>query len=213
MSLGKHNLKHSRISSLLTFAAIMGMPNMFVLGKSTRRLGVLLAGCACLTACGAGADTNVYAMPLTEAKAKIGSTKASYTTGSETRSMRSAGVAADGLRVKMPNAGTFSSSCILRFEAVDAQNTRITPDCGDTGAAISDAAARFVELEIGALVRQTLTGEPVDADRLAKEMVAVVQQSLPQAQAEGFAPDEKWVREQQEAAIRRVESEQAGWAN
>lgn len=74
-------------------------------------------------------------------------------------------------------------------------------------------AARYFELEIAALVRQTLTGEPVDAARLGKEMVAVMKQSLPQMQAESFAPDEKWVREQKEAAIRRVESEQAGWAN
>jgi hypothetical protein len=115
--------------------------------------------------------------------------------------------------VSLSKAGTFASSCVVRFEAVDADNTRITPDCGDTGAATSDVAARYFELEIAALVRQTLTGEPVDAARLGKEMVAVMKQSLPQMQAESFAPDEKWVREQKEAAIRRVESEQAGWAN
>jgi hypothetical protein len=121
-------------------------------------------------------------------------------------------VAAEGLRVKMPNAGVFSSSCLLRFEVVDDKSTRITPDCGDTGAATSDAAARFVELEIGALVHQTLTGEPVDAQALGKEMVKVMGQSMGAMQAEGYAADPAWVEQQQQAAIQRAEDEQAGWA-
>lgn len=176
------------------------------------RGAALLFGGMLLGACGAGADDGVYALPLSEAKAKVASTKASYNSGSETRSMRSAGPVAEGLRVKMPNAGTFASSCILRFEAVDEQSTRITPDCGDTGAATSDAVARFVELEIAALVRQTLTGEPVDAQKLGKEMIKAMGQSMPQMAAEGYAADPEWVQQQKEAAIQRVEDEQAGWA-
>lgn len=185
---------------------------MPVTGKSARRIAMALAGCLTLGACGSGADADIYAIPLTEAKAKIRSTQASYVAGSQTRSMRSDGVEAGGLRVRMPNAGTFSSSCILRFEAVDEQNTRITPDCGDTGAATSDAAARFVELEIAALVRQTLTGEPVDAEELGMQMATVALKSMPKMQQEGFAPDEEWVQKQKEAAIQRAEDAKAGWA-
>ena len=181
--------------------------------KTARLLFSFLPACVMLSACAAGDDSGTYAMPLAEAKAKIAGTKASYQTGSQTRSMRSAGVVAGGLKVKLSNAGTFGSSCVVRFEEVDAENTRITPDCGDTGAATSDAAAKFFELEIAALVRQTLTGEPVDAQKLGKEMVAVISQSLPQMQAEGFAANEEWVERQKEAAIQRAEDKKAGWAD
>jgi hypothetical protein len=187
------------------------LPIMSVLGRYPRRTLALVAGFLFLGACGAGADADVYAIPLTEAKAKVRSTQASYIAGSQTRSMRSAGVEAGGLRVTMPNAGTFSSSCFLRFEAVDEQSTRITPDCGDTGAATSDAAARFVELEIAALVRQTLTGEPVDAETLGKQMAKVAFKNMPKMQQEGFAANEEWVQQQQEKAIQRAKDAEDGW--
>jgi len=184
---------------------------MIAIGKSAGLAVVLLGGCAILSGCGAQAD--VYALPLTEAKAKISSTKASYKAGSQTRWMRSAGLAPDGLRVKLSNAGTYSSSCVVRFEAVNSDQTRITPDCGDTGAAITDAGAQFFEREIAALVRQTLTGEPVDADVLGREMAVIMMKGLPKMQKEGFAADEKWVQAQQDAAIQRVEDQKAGWAD
>lgn len=174
--------------------------------------GFLLAGCGLLSACGSGARDDVYAITLTDAKAKISGTQASYQSGSQSRTMRSAGLSPEGLRVSLSNAGTYSSSCIIRFEQVSADTTRITPDCGDTGAAVTDAGAQFFEAEIAAFVRQILTGEPVDADALAREMVALTVKSLPKMQQEGFVADEKWVEAQQEAAIQRVEDEKAGWA-
>jgi hypothetical protein len=184
---------------------------MLTTRKSASLVGALLAGCAMLSACGADAD--VYAIPLAEAKARIASTKASYKAGSQTRWMRSAGVAADGLRVKLSNAGTYSSSCVVRFETVGSDKTRITPDCGDTGAAITDAGVQFFEREIAALVRQTLTGEPVDAELLGREMAAIVIKSFPKMQKEGFEANEKWVEAQKEAAIQRAEDQKAGWAD
>ncbi len=113
----------------------------------------------------------------------------------------------------LPNAGAFASSCVVRFEEVDANNTRITPDCGETGAAITDVGAEYFELEIAALIDQMLTGNPVDAEHLGKEMAMVMLKKMPDIQKNGFAPDEKWVREQQAAAVRRVETEQAGWGD
>lgn len=186
---------------------------MFAENKSASLLGSLFFGCAVLSACGTETDNDVYAVPLAEAKAKIASTKAEYKSGSKTRSMQSGGVSADGLRVSLSSAGTYSSSCIIRFEAVDPESTRITPDCGDTGAAVTDVGAKFFESEIAAFSRQILTGEPVDADALAKEMVDLTVKNLPKMQKEGFAADEKWVEAQKDAAIQRAEDEQAGWSN
>ena len=48
---------------------------------------------------------------------------------------------------------------------------------------------------------------------LGKEMNAVMKDKLPQMHKEGYAPDEAWVQAQTEAAIQRVEDEQAGWAD
>lgn len=183
---------------------------MSALGKSRHVYASLLLASACLGACGADADDGVYALPLAEAKSKISGTQASWKDGSRTRSMRTS-PAADGLRVTMPNAGTFVSSCMLQFEAVDELSTRITPDCGDTGAATSDAAARFVEIEIAALVRQTLTGEPVDEQKLGNEMLAVMRSSVGQMSKEGFAVNEEWVQQQQNAAIDRAQKAEDGW--
>lgn len=173
--------------------------------------GPLLAACVLTGACSAGSD-DVYPLPLADAKAKISGTMASYQAGSQTRSMRSAGVVPGGLNIKLSNAGAYTSSCVLRFEKVDAENTRITPDCGETGAAVTDAGAEFFELEIAALVRQTLTGEPVDADLLGREMAKVMVKKLPQMQSEDFAANAEWVEQQRQAAIQRAEDAKAGWA-
>jgi hypothetical protein len=187
------------------------MQIMTLSAKSRLFAALLLSGCFLTGGCSGSGSGDVYPIPLAEAKAKVAGTKASYQAGSKTRSMR-ATPSADGLRVKMPSMGTFTSACTLRFEAVSESSTRVTPDCGTTGAATTDAIARFAELEIDALVRQTLTGEPVDADALGREMVEVMKQNVAQMQAEGFAPDEEWVRQQKEAAIQRAEDEKAGWA-
>lgn len=180
------------------------------LTKSMRFSGGLFVGCMILTACG-GADNDVYAISLDEARARIGSTQAQYTSGSQTRVMRPAGPAKDGVRVSLPNAGVFTSSCIVRFEQIDQGSTRIYPDCGETGAAVSDVAASYFELEIAALIRQMLTGEPVDAERLGREMASLTLKNMPAMSKQGFAPDQEWVEQQAEAAIRRVETEQDGW--
>lgn len=205
-------IKHVSLYAGATWFSNCGMTMIFAKARLAVRAGLLLAGCGVLSACGAGAGDDVYAMPLTEAKAKISGTQASYQSGSQTRSMHSAGLSPEGLRVSLSNAGTYSSSCIIRFEQVSADTTRVTPDCGDTGAAVTDAGAQFFEMEIAAFVRQILTGEPVDADALARQMVALTMKSLPKMQQEGFAADEKWVEAQQEAAIQRVEDQKAGWA-
>lgn len=163
-----------------------------------------------LSACGS-ADSDVYAISVNDAKARIGSTQAQYTSGSQVRVMRPAGPAKDGIRVMLPNAGTFVSSCIVRFEEIDAGSTRIYPDCGETGAAVSDVAAGYFELEIAALIRQMLTGEPVDAQRLGREMASLTLKNLPAMNKQGFAADQEWVEQQTEAAIRRAKTEQDGW--
>lgn len=182
-------------------------------GKSVLFVCGLFAACIVTSGCSGGGQGDVYPVALADAKAKIARTKVSYKTGTQTRWMQSAGVVADGLRIRLSNAGVLSSSCILHFEAVDAHNTRITPDCGETGAAYTDAGVEFFELEIAALVRQALTGEPVDTDKLAMEMARVAATKFPEMQAEDFAASDEWVLQQQEAAIRRAEDAEAGWAN
>lgn len=165
---------------------------------------MMLGGCG-------NAQDEVYAISVDEARTRIGSTQAQYTSGSQTRIMRPAGSAGDGIRVSLPNAGVFSSSCVVRFEEIGEGSTRIYPDCGETGAAVSDVAASYFELEIAALIRQMLTGEPVDAERLGREMASLTLKNMPAMSKQGFAPDQEWVEQQAEAAIRRVETEQDGW--
>ncbi len=63
---------------------------MFKIRKHSGILAALLAGCSMLTAC--GEDKNVYAIDMAQAKAKISSTQAQYTSGSQTRVMRPGGV-------------------------------------------------------------------------------------------------------------------------
>lgn len=179
--------------------------------RSVRLSGTMLAGCALLSACGSGSANDVYAISVADAKARIGSTQAQYTSGSQTRIMRPAGPASDGIRVSLPNAGTFASSCVVRFEEIDAASTRIFPDCGETGAAVSDVAASYFELEIEALIHPMMTGEPVDAQRLGKEMAMLTLKKMPAMNKEGFAANQKWVQEQTDAAVQRVENEQDGW--
>ncbi|WP_156423724.1 hypothetical protein [Erythrobacter sp. YT30] len=174
-----------------------------------------LAGSACFTlaGCSAGAEGDTFAMPIAEARSKLSNVQSSYETGSQTRTMRASGVSPKGIPVKLPKTGAFSSSCHLVLEEVDANSTRITPDCGDTGATTTDVAAEFFEYEIAAHVRKILTGEEIDTDALGKKMAILAMKNASAMIKEGGQADQQWVEEQQEAAVQRARNTQDGWGD
>ncbi len=180
---------------------------------NNRNLAAAALMAVALTACSGGSDEHIYAISMAEAKSKISRVQSQYNTGSTTRTMRASGVSEKGIPVQLSNAGIFSSSCHIQFEQVDADTTRITPDCGETGAATSDVAAQFFELEIAAHVRHILTGEDIDTDELGKQMAALTLKNIGSIAKEGGQVDPEWVEQQKKAAINKAEKTQDGWGD
>ena len=211
---GKEYLKRIVPRSCWPFHAERDQEHDWQSGNLPALAVVLLGGCAILSGCGAQAD--VYALPLTEAKAKISSTKASYKAGSQTRWMRSAGLAPDGLRVEVIQRGHL-------FVVLRRYGSRLWIPTRPASRPIAGIRARrspmrarpFFEREIAALVRQTLTGEPVDADVLGRGKWQLFHDERPAEDAEGRLCCRRKIGSRRSRMPRSSGSriQKAGWAD
>lgn len=165
---------------------------------------VLLAGCG-------ASDPNVYAVPISDAKARLGKAASEYKSGTQTRYMRASGWTETGLRVAMSNSGSFRMNCELLFEEVSESATRIVPSCGDTGSATGNVTLGFVELEAAAHVNKLLTGKPIDAEELMRKMTVRTAKALPKMQGEALAADAQ--ARAMSKAQDRVRQSKGGWAS
>ena len=190
-----------------------GSRNMIAIGKSAGLAVVLLGGCAILERMRRAG--RCLRAPLTEAKARISQHQASYKAGSQTRWMRSAGLAPDGLRVKLSNAGTL-------FGVLRRTGSRLWIPTRPASRPIAGIRARRSPMRARnssnakspRLSARPLTGEPVDADVLRRETGSYHdERPAEDCRRKALLPTKKWVQAQQDAAIQRVEDQKAGWAD
>jgi len=167
---------------------------------------------ACVTLCACDAtDPNVYAIPIGEAKDRLGRASLEYNSEGQTRYMRASGWTEKGLRISMSNSRSFRMNCELLFEEVSESATRIVPSSGDTGSATGNVAIGFVETEAAAHVNKLLTGNPIDPVALRKKMAARTAKAIPQMQGEALAADaqSRAMRKAQD----RVQKSKGGWGD
>ncbi|MGB3471882.1 MAG: hypothetical protein WBA51_13755 [Erythrobacter sp.] len=183
-------------------------PVSTTLAKQAKPLALATLACVTLSACQAS-DPNAYAIPISEAKDRLGKASSEYKTETQTRYMRASGWTENGLRVSMSNSRSFRMNCELLFEEVSESATRIVPSCGDTGSATGNVAIGFVEMEAAAHVNKLLTGKPIDPEEMMRKMTVKTAKAIPKMQGEALGADAQ-ARAMRKAQD-RVQQSKGGW--